>query len=187
MTTVAGGIPVGVIRNLLPWGILLLGAILAWSFWPRPDLEVGKSVQLPPAKEVRTVEKIIERVEYVKVYPSETKKKLKLPEAVVQNQAQKVIATGKLEAQERPYTLSAVLDTATGEAEVYARPDPLPWIAPGKRTVIGIAYGIGQDGQTGKFYGQRDLLQIKALYAGARAEIDQQGRWWVGASVEYRF
>jgi len=149
--------------------------------------EVGKSIQLPPAKEVRTVEKIVERVKYVKVYPSETKQKLKLPEAVIHNQAQKVIATGKLEAQERPYTLSAVLDTSTGEADVYARPDPLPWIALGKRTAIGMAYGIGPDGQTGKLYAQRDLLQIKSLYAGARAEIDQQGKWWIGAAFEYRF
>lgn len=31
------------------------------------------------------------------------------------------------------------------------------------------------------------LLQIKALHAGARAELDQDGQNYIGAYVEYRF
>lgn len=174
---------------LNPWAILaaVLFGLAIWTFWPREKPEVGESAKLPPAKEVRTVEKIIERVKYVKVYPPEVKAKLNLPLAVVKDDGKKVIATGKLDADERPYTMSAVLDTATGEAEVYARPDPLPWLAPGKRVAVGVAYGLSNGQQTGKLYAERDLLQVKALHAGARAEIDQRGQWWVGATVEYRF
>lgn len=166
---------------------LLLAALLVWNFWPRPEIEVGKAVALQPAREVRTVEKIVERVKYVKVYPREVKAKLNLPPAVVKDEAQKVIATGKLDADERPYTLSAVLDTATGEAEVYARPDPLPWIGPGRRGAVGIAYGLANGEPTGKLYAQHDLVQVKTLHAGARAEVDQHGDWWAGGYVEHRF
>lgn len=83
--------------------------------------------------------------------------------------------------------VSAVLDTVTGESEVHARPEPLPWIGPGRRGAAGIAYGL-QDGEpTGKLYAQHDLLQVKAFHAGARAELDQHGGWWGGGYVEYRW
>lgn len=166
---------------------ILLAVLLVWNFWPRPVMEVGEAVPLPPAKEVRTVEKIVERVKYVKVYPPDVKAKLDLPDAVVAAPEKKVIATGKLDAEERGYTLIGVLDTQNGNAEVYARPDPLPWIGPGKTGAVGIAYGTGDVGISTKIYAYHDLLRIKALHAGARAEIDQRGQWWVGATVEYRF
>lgn len=160
----------------------LLFAAIVWTFWPRQKPEVGVSAPLPPAKEVRTVEKVRTEVKVVYVYPEKVKAKLYLPPAVVDDKAKQVIATGKLAAEERDYTLSAVLDTETGQSEVYARPDPLPWIGPGKRGAAGIAYGT-----TAKAYVYHDLLQVKALHAGARAEIDQRGEWWAGGYVEYRW
>ena len=160
----------------------LLFAAIVWTFWPRAKPEVGVSAPLPPAKEVRTVEKVRTEVKVVYVYPEKVKKKLDLPPAVVDDKAKQVIATGKLEAEARDYTLSAVLDTDTGNSEVYARPDPLPWIGPGKRGAVGVAYGT-----TAKAYISHDLLQVKALHAGARAEIDQRGEYWVGGYVEYRW
>lgn len=166
---------------------ILLAALLVWNFWTRPVMEVGEAVKLPPAKEVRTVEKIVERVKYVKVYPPEVKAKLNLPPAVVKDDGKKLIATGKLDADEREYSLSAVLDTATGEAEVYARPDPLPWIGPGRRGAVGIAYGLTSGEPTTRAYAYHDLLQVKTVHAGLRAEADQRGEWWAGGYVEYRW
>lgn len=171
------------------WLILAAVVVAAavWTFWPRTEPEVGQSVALQPATEVRTVEKIIERVKYVKVYPAKVKAKLDLPAPVVADAEKKVTATGKLKAEGRDYTLAAVLDVATGESEVYARPDPLPWLGPGRRGAIGIAYGLANGEPTGKLYAQHDLLQVKALHAGARAEVDQRGEYWVGATLEYRW
>lgn len=163
-------------------GIGLVGAAIIFTFWPREKPEVGVSAPLPPAKEVRTVEKVRTEVKVVYVYPEKVKAKLDLPPAVVDDKAKQVIATGKLAADARDYTLSAVLDTDTGNSEVYARPDPLPWIGPGKRGAVGVAYGT-----TAKAYISHDLLQVKALHAGARAEIDQRGEWWAGGYVEYRW
>lgn len=166
---------------------LILAALVAWTFWPRQSPEVGKSEPLPPAKEVRTVEKIIERVKYVKVYPPSVKAKLGLPDAVVAAPEKRVIATGKLDAAERPYTLAAVLDTGTGESEVFAKPLPRPLAGPGEHGGIGLGYGYASGGPQIKVFAYQELLRVSALRAGARAEVDQRGEWWAGATLEYRW
>lgn len=164
-----------------------LVVLSAWTFWPRPVAETGKFEHVPPAPEVRTVEKIVERPKIVYVYPPESKAKLNLPPAVIQDSAKKLITTGKLQAEERPYTLAAVLDAETGESEIYARPDPLPWIGPGRRGAVGIAYGLTSGEPTTRAYAYHDLLQVKTVHAGLRAEADQRGEWWAGGYVEYRW
>lgn len=174
-------------ERLIVAAVAILASLVVWTFWPRETPEVGKAVALPPAPEVRTVEKIIERPKVVYVYPQKTKQALNLPPDVVADPAKKAIATGKLDAEEREYTLTAVLDTETGDSQVYARPDPLPWIGPGKRGAVGIAYGFANGEPVGMIYGQHDLLQVKRLHAGARAEIDQRGEWWAGGYVELRW
>ena len=172
-----------------PYVILaaVIAALVAWTFWPREKPDVGKSAPLPPAKEVRTVEKIIERPRIVYVYPQKTKQALDLPQDVVTDPAKKVITTGKLDADEREYSLSAVLDISTGESQIYAKPLPLPLIGPGKHGGIGIGYGLTNDGPAVKLYGYQELLRIKKLNAGVRAEADQRGEYWAGATLEYRW
>lgn len=173
-------------RLILAAAAVLL-ALAAWTFWQRPVPEVGQAVALPPAKEVRTVEKIIERPKVVYVYPQKTKQVLSLPPDVVADPAKKAIATGKLDAEEREYSLTAVLDTETGDSHVYARPEPLPWIGPGKRGAVGMAYGMKNGNQVGMIYAEHDLLRVKALHAGARAQAFSDGDWFAGGYVELRF
>ena len=167
--------------------VIVLMASAAWTFWPRERPDVGVSVPLPAAKEVRTIEKIIERPRLVYVYPDKVKDKLDLPDAVVQDTTKKVITTGNLDAEERPYTLTAVLDIETGESQVYARPDPLPWIGPGKRGAVGVAYGLKDGKPTGRLYANQDLLRVKALHAGVGGTLDQDGQYFTGGYVEWRF
>lgn len=174
-------------RNLYIILALVLMALIAATFWPRPKPVVGESVALPPAKEVRTVEKIIERPKVVYVYPQKAKQALNLPQDVVADQAKKAIATGKLDAEEREYSLTAVLDTETGDSQVYARPEPLPWIGAGRRGSVGVAYGLKNGEPAGMLYGQHDLLRIKAMHAGARGQVDTQGDWFAGGYVEIRW
>lgn len=169
-----------------PWPVfaIVLIALVAWTFWPRSAPEVGQSIALPPANEVRTAEKIVERVEYVKVYPPEVKAKLNLPQKVVSDAAKVVTATGKLDADERPYTLTAVLDTETGDSEIYARPDPLPWIGPGKRGTVRLTQW--HNGVT-QIEASHDLLRVKSLHAGVAGRADTSGEMLVGGYVEWRW
>lgn len=166
--------------------VLFLSAVV-WTFWPREKPEVGVSVPLPPAKEVRTVEKVVIQPKYIYVYPDKSKSGLNLPKSIEADSTKKLIATGKLDADERPYTLSAVLDTETGDSQIYAKPQPLPLIGPGKHGGIGIGYGLTNDGPAMKLYSYQELLRIKKLNAGVRAEADQRGEYWVGATLEYRW
>ena len=169
-----------------PYVILavVLAALLAWNFWPREKPVVGESVQLPPAKEVRMVEKIIIQPKLVYAYHDKSKTELNLPDSVTTDAQKKLIATGKLNAEDRPYTLSGVLDTQTGHAEIYARPDPLPWIGPGKHGAIRLTQW--HNGVT-QIDASHDLLQVKALHAGISGRADTSGETLVGGYVEYRF
>lgn len=175
------------LNQIIAAAAVIIAGLALWTFWPREKPDTGVAAPLPPAKEVRTVEKIIERPKIVYVYPDSVKPGLGLPAQVAGNQNAKVTATGKLDAEDRPYTLSAVLDTSTGESQVYARPDPLPWIAPGKRGQIGIAYGLKNGQPAGRAYAGHELLRIKALAAGASGTLDTDGDWFAGGYVEYRF
>lgn len=166
---------------------VVVSALALWTFWPRPNPVVGVAAPLPPAKEVRSVEKIIERPKLVYVYPADVKGKLGLPADQVVDVNKKVTATGKLDAEDRPYTLSAVLDTETGESQIFARPDPLPWIGPGRQGAVGLAYGLKNSQPTGRLYARHDLIQVKALHGGGLATLDQDGEWFAGGYVEWRF
>lgn len=176
------------LNQLIAIAAVIVAALALWTFagkFSRP--EVGIAAPLPAAKEVRTVEKIIERPKIVYVYPDKVKPKLGLPETVQQDTAKKVTATGKLRAEERDYTLSAVLDVQTGDSQVYARPAPLPWLGPGRQGAIGLAYGLKNSQLTGRLYARQDLVQVKALHAGGLATLDTDAEWFAGGYVEWRF
>lgn len=166
---------------------VIIAVLLAWHFWPRDRLEVGESAQLEPAKEVRTVERIIERPKIVYVYPQKTKSDLALPQDVVADQAKKAIATGKLDAEDRPYTLTAVLDTETGESSVYARPDPLPWVVVSTRRNFGAYIGALDGEQAIALTARQEALRIKglkveAIAIGAMSQSERFAFVGVGAS-----
>lgn len=175
------------LNRLIALAAVIVAGLALWTFWPRPTPAVNVAAPLPPAKEVRHTERIIERPRIVYVYPDEVKPTLGLIDSVANDPAKKVTATGKLNAEERDYTLSAVLDVQTGESQVFARPDPLPWIGPGRQGAVGVTYGVKNGQPTGRLYARHDLLQVKALHAGAGATLDQDGEWFAGGYLEWRF
>lgn len=175
-------------NQLLATAALILAALALWTFASKLDRPApGVAAPLPAAKEVRTVEKIIERPKIVYVYPDKVKPALGLPKPVQEDTNKKVVATGKLKAEERDYTLSAVLDVQTGDSEVYARPDDLPWIGPGRQGAVGMAYGFKNGEPAGRLYARHDLIQVKSLHAGAIGMVDTDGDWFAGGYVEWRF
>lgn len=176
-------------NQILGTATVLLAGFALWTFYDRlkADLPVNVSVQLPQAKEtVKETQKVVE-VRYVKVFDDSTKVDLGLPKDVQDNPDKKVLVTGKLNAEERPYTLTATIDTKTGEGAVFARADPLPWIGPGTQGKIGLAYGSKNGQQVGRFYAAHDLVQVKSLHAGLIGTIDTDSEYFAGGYVEWRF
>lgn len=155
--------------------LVLIAAVCllaVYILWPREPVKVGQAQALPPAKEVRTVEKVIIKPEIIYVYPPKVKDGLDLPPDVKKDDAKKVTATAKLDAEERPYTLVGVLDTQTGHSEIYARPDPLPLVGTKRTRELGAYYGLA-DGETAiRIEARQDLLQLKALHVGAIGNVD---------------
>lgn len=175
-------------NQILAAAAIILAALALWTFADKVNRpEPGIAAPLPAAKEVRTVEKIIERPKLVYVYPDNVKPKLGLGAEILGNMNAKVLSTGKLKGEERDYTLSAVLDTKTGDSQVYARPDPLPWFGPGRQGAVGVAYGLKNGDPTSRLYARHDLLQVKALHAGGLATLDTDAEWFAGGYVEWRF
>lgn len=160
--------------RLFPYALaLILGIALAVVLlWPDDKPAVGVSAQLPPAKEVRTVEKVVEVPKLVYVYPPKAKAKLDLPAEVAKDPDKHVTATGKLDAEDRPYTLTSVLDVETGESAVYARPDPLPWLAPNTTSEVGVFAGYKDGEQAIRLEARQELLRVKALHVGAIGSAD---------------
>lgn len=178
------------VRNIVTSvAIVLVAIFVIWTFWPKDKLEVNESKELPEAKEAIAEPKVQTKIEYIYVHPKEIKPKLHLPEEVQKDDNKQVTATGKLKAEERDYTLSAVTDLKSGQSSVYARPDPLPWIGPGRQSVVGLSYDYKMpDGQwVGSLYGRQDLIQIKKIHGGVRGSIDTDATGEVGVYAEYRF
>lgn len=176
------------LNQIIALAAVIVAALALWTFWPREQPQVDVAAPLPPAAEVALTPKVIVRPpKVIYGYPDEVKPKLGLIGPVADDPAKKVTATGKLRAEERDYTMSAVLDTETGHSEVFARPDPLPWIGPGRQGAIGLAYGLKNGQPIGRLYARHDLLQVKALHAGAAGMLDHDGEWFAGGYVEWRF
>ena len=166
----------------------MIGAALAaWLFYGHGDTKVGVAVPLPPAKAVAGQKTAPVAMKSVEAYAPEVKRKAKLPAAVAEDDTKHLIASGKLDAEERPYNFYAVVDETTGESRIYSQAEPLPWLALGRRGAVGITYGLSNGELEGKLYAYQDLLKVKALAAGVRAEIDTSANHYVGAYVEYRF
>lgn len=173
------------LNQIIAAAAVIVAALALWTFWPREKPEVGQSSALPEVAVTPKITVLPPKVIYV--YPDKVKGDLNLPPDVQKDEAKKITATGKLKAEERDYTLSAVMDTTTGQSQVFARPDPLPWIGPGRQGAVGLAYGMKNGQPTSRLYARHDLLQVKALHAGAGATLDQDGEWFAGGYVEYRF
>lgn len=152
--------------------VIAIGAGLYFYFKPEP---APTNVHLPakPAPQVSretTVPVVVDKP--VQVYKPEVKRKLKLPAAVQADPAQHVVAATRTVPDERPHTITTVLDTSTGEFTTLDRAEPLPWLAVSTKTEVGAFYGVKNGEPAFRVQAQQELLRIKALHVGAVASAD---------------
>ncbi len=166
-------------------GLLVAAAVCAWLKY-RPSLP---SVLAPPAKELaKEVTKRLDR-KPVLVYRDKVEKKLGLPTIVTKDPDKHVVASSSVPASDYPHTVTAVYDEKVGNVDLFLRRDSLPWLAFNRRGALGVAYGIKDDadGFVTRIYGRMDLVQTKRLNFGLQGDVDSDGDWYVGGSVELRF
>lgn len=163
-------------RMLIVLGVLIaIVAGLYFYFKPEP---APTNVHMPakPAPQVahETTVPVVAKAP-LKVYRQEVKRKLKLPDPVQANPEQHVVASSRTAPDERPHTITTVLDTSTGEFTTLDRAEPLPWIAVSTKTEVGAFYGIKNGQPAFRVQAQQELLRVKALHLGAVASADMVG------------
>jgi hypothetical protein len=149
---------------------LLLSA-WAWHWYSQtPDAAVGVSVPAAEAPEVTHLPVItIEMKKPVKVYSGgkKTKEKLALPDAIVMDVSQGVIASTKVAADDHSHTVTTVINSETGKSETFDRRDPLPWIAFTTKGDLMLSAGLNMSGdQVGMVQARQGILRIKAVTLG---------------------
>lgn len=162
--------------TILPGRILIALAFVGavWLYFAALPLPAPAGVHLPaaPAPELAGLAPQPLRIELVKVFAPEAKKKLKLPKAVQQDAGKHVVASTRTPADERSHTVTTVLDAATGEFASYDRAEALPWVAVATKSQVGAFYGFKNGEPTLRVQAQQELLQLKALRLGATASVD---------------
>ena len=141
------------------------------------------SIPSPPSKDLAKVDKETLKCLPVIVYKDIAKDKLGLPTAVTEVPEQRVLGATQVNPNERPTTVSAVLNTTTGETSFYQRQDKSPWLDFNRRYEIGVSYlPFTKDGidKLVELDGRIEVLQIKALRAGITGAIDTDGGYKVG-------
>ena len=166
-------------------GLLLAAGAFAYKSF-KPSIP---SLPSAPSKDLAKVDKETLNCIPVIVYKDKAKDKLWLPTAVVAASEQRVLGATQVNPNERPTTVSAVLNTVSGETTFYQRLDPLPWFALETRRELGIAYGFKDDagGAVARIFGKVDLVQIKMIRAGLLGNVDSDGDWYAGAGVRLRW
>ena len=169
---------------------IILGLLLAAGAFAYKSLNPSlPSLPSSPSKDLAKVDKETLNCIPVIVYKDKSKDKLGLPTAVVSAPEQRVLGATQVNPNERPTTVSAVLNTVSGETTFYQRLDPLPWFALETRRELGIAYGFKDDagGAVARIFGKIDLVQIKMIRAGLLGNVDSDGDWYAGAGVSLRW
>lgn len=155
--------------------LVLIAALGAWaySYFTRAPAPVGVQLSARVAPEVAREKTVPTFVTVpLQLYKPAVKKKLKLPDAVQLDAAKSVVASARTPDDERPHTVTTVLDTSTGKFSSYDRAEPLPWIAVNTKSEVGVFYGFKNGEQAVRVQGQQEFLQIKALHLGAVASAD---------------
>lgn len=150
---------------------LAVAVLLMERCVPQPA-PVGQHVEAAPAPQVAKVPTVAVPTAPVKVYAPAAKARLKLPEEVKRDPGRHVVAATRTPADERPHTVTTVLDADTGEVTTYARAEPLPWIAAQPKTELGAFVGYRFAEPALRIEARQELLQVKALHLGAIASAE---------------
>ena len=165
--------------------LILGGAIVAGACAYSSLKKSDPSSPSAPSKDLAKVDKETLNCIPVIVYKDKAKDKLGLPTAVVVASEQRVLGATQVNPNERPTTVSAVLNTVSGETVFYQRLDPLPWLAFNRRYEVGVSYIPLTNTNEGadkllELDGRIQFIQIKSLRAGLTGALDTDGGYKLG-------
>lgn len=158
--------------------VLMLG-VLGLKFWrsfigepePARARDVATVATQAPQIEAVPVDWIVPP-KPLKTYAPKAKAAVKLPQAVQADTAAVVLQSSRVAASDRAQTVTAVLDTETGETRQYVVDEPLPWLDTTVRSDAGVYLGLKRGEPTIRAQARAQIAQVKELRLGALASAD---------------
>ena len=166
---------------------LSIGMVYTYFHFKPDPQPVGEHNEAVVAKEIKKIDREVKEVKALKVYKPVAKAKLKLPKAILEDDNQQVIASSKVSGDERPHTITTVVNTATGESGTLDRIDPYPFMQVKTTSEIGAFYGLKQGKQVIRLEGKQEFLQVKAVHLGITGSIDSDKATFVGLGAWVRW
>lgn len=117
------------------------------------------------------------------------KKKVMLPQAVVDNPKEQVLAASTVESSLHPQTITTLLNTDTGETTTYIKQEPLPWIAMNTHGELSSYIGVKNSIPTVRIQAKQNLIDVKSVHINAVGSVDQSTNgntdFFVGVGATY--
>jgi len=178
-------------EKLNPRAVLLAGLAvmvgLWWYFKPAPTAPAGTYQETKDSPDVAKLPKQPMQGR-INVLPPSAKKKTGLPQAVQDDPGKHVVDTAQFPIGYQPFTAVAIYDEKSGDVQLAARSDPLPWLAAERRSYARLGYGVkSRTGMVGQLAVGVNVVQTKALHVGGSAELFTDGTGYAGAHVEYQW
>lgn len=170
-------------------GLLVAGALyLAWDKLTPTPPPVGQWTEAPVSKPVADVPKVEITPKKLNVYAPQAKKKLKLPDAVQQDDNMYVLSSTTLKPSLHPQTVTTVANAETGETSTIYRREAYPLFAARHSGEIRIDYGVKRGlERVGRLTVREDVAQIKGVNLGATASVDTDRDFFAGIGVGYKW
>lgn len=180
------------------WAILLLGALLVLSVavsWYRENHRpvLTKTVyqtvrEIKESTKIKRVEIPVDRVVVLE------KKSLDgivgLPDALKNDEAKQITATGVIPPYEGDTNVLAVLDTNTGRSVIEAKQVPLRFMDFENKRAVGVRCGLSTKSISSvavDVYARWDFLRIEHCHLGLYGEAGSEGNAKAQMQVEYRW
>lgn len=120
------------------------------------------------------------------------KSKVKLPNAIVQNTNEKVIAAVEIpKNNDRTKTVTTVLNIDTGITSTFVKDEPLPFLSLNRNGEVGLYAGIKNGYSAIRLQAKQNILDIKEIHVNGIGSIDQlsngQTDYFVGVGASYNW
>ncbi len=175
-------------ERIIVYLALIVACVTLWSSFTPAPAPVSQWTPAKVSPMVANVPTVQVKIPKVTVFSAPAKKKLKLPESIITNPDEHVIAATQIKADQHPQTVVTVINSETGKSETITRRDPYPWIAIEKQGEIRLDYGYKRDFQrVARLSFREDVIQLKAVHFGLLASLDSDGAIFAGVGLGYRW
>jgi hypothetical protein len=170
-------------------GLLILGSLyLAWDNLTPDPAPVGQWIDATVSKPIAAVEKVEIKPAKLKVYAKPAKAKLKLPDAIQQDESLYVLSSSTVKPSLRPQTVTTVVNEATGESTTITRREAYPLLAFENTNRVSLNYGVNARlDRVGWITYEKTFAQVKGWHAGITATAVSDRSGLVGGTLRYEW